>query len=283
MKLVVIEIIKRIIYITLGAALMGIALELFLVPYSIIDGGIAGIAIMSSHLTSMPLSVLLFTINIPFLIIGYHQLGRAFAFSTLYGITVMALTTHFLHHIEPFPDDRLLAVLFGGIILGAGVGVVIRYGGCLDGVEVLSILIAKKTRMSVGMIIMLFNIVIFIVAGFVFEWSSAMYSIVTYYLATKIIDLVVEGLNKSKSVTIITQKSKQISDDIVKQLGRTTTIMPARGGYSGNDTEVIYCVVSQLELPKLKAIVQRNDATAFIAIEQVSDVMGGSFSRKKTV
>ena len=259
---------------------MGIALELFLVPFSIIDGGIAGIAIMVSHISKFALSVLLFTINIPFLILGYYQLGKGFAFSSLYGITVMSLTTYMLHHIEPFPDDRLLAILFGGILLGSGVGLVIRYGGCLDGVEVLSILIAKRLRASVGTIIMVFNVVIFVIAGFVFEWSSAMYSMVTYYVATRVIDLVVEGVNKSKSVTIISAQSKAISDDIVQKLGRTTTIMPGRGGYSGMSMEVIYCVISQIELAKLKLIVQNHDEKAFIAVENVADVFGGSFSRK---
>lgn len=271
------EFFKRFIFITIGAVLMGVALEKFLVPYSIIDGGIAGISIMLSHLSTIPLSVLLFIINIPFLIIGYRQLGRAFAFSTLYGIAVMSFTTALLHHSGPFPDDKLLAVLFGGIVLGMGVGLVIRYGGCLDGVEVLSILISKRLRVSVGNIIMIFNVIIFIIAGFVFEWSSAMYSMITYYIAIKVIDIVVEGMNESKSVTIISQKYEQISQEIVERLGRTTTLMHATGGFSGQETKVIYCVVSRIELSKLKSLVQQHDANAFIAVESVADVIGGSF------
>lgn len=271
------EIFKRFIFITIGAVLMGVALEKFLVPYSIIDGGIAGISIMLSHLSTIPLSVLLFIINIPFLIIGYRQLGKSFAFSTLYGIAVMSFTTALLHDAPPFPDDKLLAVLFGGIVLGMGVGLVIRYGGCLDGVEVLSILISKRLRISVGNIIMIFNVIIFIIAGFVFEWSSAMYSMITYYIAIKVIDIVVEGLNESKSVTIISQKYEQISQEIVERLGRTTTLMHATGGFSGQETKVIYCVVSRIELSKLKSIVQQHDANAFIAVESVADVIGGSF------
>lgn len=271
------EFLKRFIFITIGAILMGVALEKFLVPYDIIDGGIAGISIMVSHLTSVPLSALLFVINIPFLIIGYKQLGKGFAFSTLYGIAVMSITTGFLHHTGPFPDDKLLAVLFGGIVLGMGVGLVIRYGGCLDGVEVISILISKRLRVSVGNIIMVFNVIIFIIAGFVFEWSSAMYSMITYYIAIKVIDIVVEGLNESKSVTIISQKYEEISQDIVDRLGRTTTLMHATGGYSGKDTKVIYCVVSRIELSKLKSLVQARDMNAFIAVESVADVVGGSF------
>lgn len=274
------EIIKRYFFITIGAILMGIALEKFLVPYEIIDGGIAGISIMLSHLTSVPLSVLLFVLNVPFLIIGYKHLGKGFAFSTLYAIAVMSLTTAMLHHSGPFPDDKLLAVLFGGMLLGMGVGLVIRYGGCLDGVETVSILISKKLKASVGNIIMVFNVIIFIIAGFVFEWSSAMYSIVTYYLASKVIDIVVEGLNESKSVTIISQKYEEISQEIVERLGRTTTLMHATGGFSGQEVKVIYCVVSRIELSKLKSIVQLKDAQAFIAVESVADVVGGSFSRQ---
>jgi len=271
------EFFKRFIFITIGAVLMGVALEKFLVPYNIIDGGIAGISIMISHLTSLPLSILLFVLNIPFLIIGYKQLGKGFAFSTLYGIAIMSLTTAMLHHSVPFPDDKLLAVLFGGMVLGMGVGLVIRYGGCLDGVEVISILISKKLKISVGNIIMVFNVVIFVIAGFVFEWSSAMYSMVTYYIAIKVIDIVVEGLNESKSVMIISNKYEEISQLIVDRLGRTTTLLHASGGYSGQDTKVIYCVVSRIELSKLKSIVQVADSHAFMAVESVADVVGGSF------
>lgn len=274
------EWLKRCFFITIGAMLMGIALEKFLIPYEIIDGGIAGISIMLSHLTPLPLSILLFVINIPFLIVGYRHLGKAFAYCTLYGITVLSLTTAFLHHSAPFPDDKLLAVLFGGILLGMGVGLVIRYGGCLDGIEVISIMISKKIKASVGTIIMVFNVVIFIVAGFVFEWSSAMYSIVVYYLASKVIDIVVEGLNESKSVTIISQKYDEISQEIIKKLGRSTTLMHATGGFSGQDVKVIYCVVSRIELSKLKSLVQLKDAQAFIAVESVADVVGGSYSRQ---
>lgn len=259
---------------------MGVALEKFLVPYEIIDGGIAGISIMLSTLTPVPLSIYLFVLNLPFLVLGYKQLGKTFAISTLYGIIVMSLTTAALHHTGAFPEDKLLAVLFGGIILGAGVGLVIRYGGSLDGIEIVSILVSKKLRTAVGQVIMVFNLIIFIISGFVFEWTSAMYSILTYYIAIKVIDIVVEGLDESKSVTIISKEYDEISQAIIDRLGRGTTLIQARGGYSGDETEVIYCVVSRLELAKLKGIVQSIDENAFIAIEHVSDVMGGNFSKK---
>ncbi len=278
-KLSAVELVKRVIFITIGSILMGVALEKFLVPYNIIDGGIAGISIMLSHLTSIPLSIYLFAVNIPFLIVGYKQLGKTFAISTLYGITVMSLTTAALHHTGAFTDEKLLAVLFGGLLLGIGVGLVIRYGGALDGTEIISILISKKLRIAVGQIIMMFNVVIFIGAGFVFNWDSAMYSMFTYYIAIKMIDIVVEGLDESKSVTIISKEYEEISQAIIDRLGRTTTLIHAQGGFSKEQTEIIYCVVSRLELAKLKGIVQTIDDSAFIAIEHVNDVLGGTFSK----
>lgn len=259
--------------------MMGVGLELFLVPNDVIDGGIAGISIMLADLTSLPLGVYLFIVNVPFLILGYKQIGKTFAISTLYGIIVMSITTALLHHVEAFTSEKLLAVLFGGLILGAGVGLAIRFGGSLDGVEIVSILLAKKLRMPVGQIIMIFNVVIFVFAGFVFGWDSAMYSIFTYYIAIKLIDIVVEGLDESKSVTIISAEHEEISEAIMDRLGRSTTLIQARGGYSKEETQMIYCVVSRLELAKLKSIVQTIDENAFIAIEHVSDVMGGGFSK----
>ncbi|WP_424767497.1 YitT family protein [Paenibacillus sp. sgz302251] len=278
-KLSFLEVIKRFIFITIGSVLMGVALELFLVPNTIIDGGIAGISIMLSYVTPLPLGLCLFILNVPFLILGYKQIGKTFAYSTLYGIIVMSITTTLLHHSEPFTDEKLLAVLFGGLILGAGVGLTIRFGGSLDGVEIVSILISKKLRMPVGQIIMVFNVVIFIIAGFVFTWDSAMYSMFTYYIAIKLIDIVVEGLEESKSVTIISSEYEEISEAIIDRLGRSTTLLQARGGYSRENTQVIYCVVTRLELAKLKSIVQNIDGNAFIAIESVADVMGGGFSK----
>ncbi|KRE44822.1 YitT family protein [Paenibacillus sp. Soil522] len=273
------EILKRFVFITIGSVLMGVSLELFLVPNNVIDGGIAGISIMLAYLTPLPLGLYLFIVNVPFLILGYKQIGKTFAISTLYGIIVMSVTTTLLHHVDAFTEEKLLAVLFGGLILGAGVGLTIRFGGSLDGVEIVSILISKKLRMPVGQIIMIFNVVIFVVAGFVFEWDSAMYSMFTYYIAIKLIDIVVEGLDESKSVTIISSEFEEISQAIIDRLGRTTTLIQARGGYSKDETQMIYCVVSRLELAKLKAIVQSIDQNAFIAIEHVSDVMGGGFSK----
>ncbi|ACT03937.1 YitT family protein [Paenibacillus sp. JDR-2] len=279
-KISALEIFKRVIFITIGSVLMGVSLELFLVPNDVIDGGITGISIMVSELTHLPLGLFIFVLNIPFLFIGFKQIGKTFAISTLYGIAVMSITTQLLHHVHAFTEEKLLAVLFGGIILGAGVGLVIRFGGSLDGTEILAILASKKFGMPVGQIIMIVNVFIFVLAGFVFEWNSAMYSMVTYYLATKVMDIVVEGIEESKSVTIISSAYEEIAETIMTRLGRSTTYIQARGGYSREETQMVYCVVSRLEVAKLKAIVHDIDTRAFIAIENVADVQGGGFTKK---
>ncbi|CAM3744698.1 MULTISPECIES: YitT family protein [Paenibacillus] len=278
-KLTMGEIVKRFIFITIGAILMAVALEIFLVPNEIIDGGITGISIVLSEITPIKLGLYLFVINLPFLFIGYKQIGKTFAFSTLYGIVMLSVATTFLHHFEPFTNEKILAVLFGGLILGLGVGLVIRYGGALDGTEIVAILLSKKLRLPVGQIIMIINVFIFITAGFVFGADSAMYSIFSYYIAAKVMDIVVEGLDESKSVTIISNEYEEISSAIMQRLGRSTTMIYAKGGYSQEDTQMIYCVITRLEIAKLKTVVQEIDKNAFISIQNVADVLGGSMAK----
>ncbi|AZK49073.1 YitT family protein [Paenibacillus lentus] len=273
--------ISKIFFITLGAMIAGVGLELFLVPNAIIDGGITGISLMLTNITGIPLGIFLFVINLPFVFVAYKQVGKKFAFSSLYGIAVLSLTSGFLHHVEAFTHDKLLAVLFGALLLGGGVGLVLRLGGTTDGAEIVAILFSKKVNVSVGQIILVINIVIFIVAGFLLGWDSAMYSIFTYFIASKIMDIIVEGLDESKSVTIITKQYEEVAEAIMRNLGRSTTYLYARGGMSKEEMQVIYCVVSRLELSMLKTVVREIDPGAFIAIETVSDVMGGSFTKEK--
>ncbi|WEK55076.1 MAG: YitT family protein [Candidatus Cohnella colombiensis] len=274
------ELVQKFIFITIGAVMMAVALEIFLVPNAIIDGGITGISIVLSEITSVKLGLYIFIINLPFLYIGYKQIGKTFAISTLYGVAVMSVSTALLHPVEPFTNEKILAVLYGGLILGAGVGLVIRFGGALDGSEIVAILLSKRFRLPVGQIIMVFNVFIFIIAGFVFGADSAMYSIFAFYLAAKVMDIVVEGLDESKSVTVISPDYEEISDAIMNRLGRNTTYLYARGGYTKDDTQVIYCVVTRIELAKLKSIVHEIDPKAFISISNVADVMGGNMDKK---
>jgi uncharacterized membrane-anchored protein YitT (DUF2179 family) len=271
---------KRIFFIIFGAVLMGVGIEEFLVPNKILDGGIVGISIILSHLTGFRLGLFIFILNIPFFFIGYKQIGKTFALSTVLGITVLSLTTSFLHEVPVFTEDLLLATVFGGIVLGAGVGIVIRYGGSLDGTEIMAILANRKLPFSVGEIIMFFNIFIFGTAGFVFGWDRAMYSILAYFIAFKTIDIVIAGLDESKSAWIISDKHKEIGDAILARLGRGVTYLNGEGAYTGDDKKVIFCVITRLEEAKLKSIVEELDESAFLAVGNIAEVRGGRFKKK---
>ncbi|UFJ39066.1 YitT family protein [Brevibacillus humidisoli] len=279
-KLTPLKILKRMFFIILGAIGVAVSLEEFLVPNNIIDGGIVGISIILSHLTGWALGLFLFVLNIPFLIIGYKQIGKTFALSTLLGVTVLSLSTMYLHPFPPLTEDPLLAAVFGGIILGIGVGLVIRYGGSLDGTEIVAILINKKTPFSVGETVMFFNIFILSSAGFVFDWDRAMYSLIAYYIAFKMIDITIDGFVESKSVWIISDKHQEIGDTLLARLGRGVTYLRGEGGFTGDDKKVIFCVVTRLEEAKLKSIVEEVDPTAFLAIGTIHDVKGGRFKKR---
>ncbi|MGE5704423.1 MAG: YitT family protein [Clostridia bacterium] len=274
------KIAKRIIFVFIGAVLVSIGLEIFLVPNRIIDGGIVGISILLSHVTKWSLGLFLFLLNLPFLILGYKQIGKTFALSTLFGVTIMSIGTTILHPVESLTEDPLLAAVFGGIILGVGVGMVIRNGGSLDGTEIVAILINRKSPFSVGEIVMMFNIFILSSAGFVFGWDHAMYSLIAYYIAFKMIDLTIEGFQESKSVWIISEQFKDIGDALLARLGRGVTYLSGEGGYSGDDKKVIFCVITRLEEAKLKNIVEEIDSSAFLAIGNIHDVRGGRFKKK---
>ncbi len=274
------KILKRALLITIGAILMGVGLEIFLVPNQVIDGGIVGISIMLSHLTGVKLGLIIFLLNIPFFFIGYKQIGKTFAISTLYGIFILSITTALLHPVPAFTQDILLASVFGGIVLGIGVGIVIRYGGFLDGSEVLAILANKKLPFSVGEIIMFINLFILGSAGFVFTWDRAMYSLIAYFVAFKTIDITITGLEESKSVWVISDNYRQIGNAINSRLGRGVTYLSGEGAYSGDDKKVIFCVINRLEEAKLKEIVEGLDPSAFLAVGDIAEVRGGRFKKQ---
>ncbi|UQZ74209.1 hypothetical protein C2I17_06250 [Niallia circulans] len=271
---------KRIFFIIIGSILMGIGIEEFLVPNKILDGGIVGISIILSHLSGAKLGYFIFLLNIPFFYIGYKQIGKTFTLSTMLGITVLSLTTILLHDVPVFTSDLLLATVFGGIILGIGVGIVLRFGGSLDGTEVLALLFSKKSPFSVGEIIMFFNVFIFISAGFVFSWNRAMYSLIAYFIAFKVIDIVIAGLDESKSVWIISDHSEIIGETILARLGRGVTYLKGEGAYTGDTKKVIFCVINRLEEAKLKTIIEELDPAAFLAVANISEVRGGRFKKK---
>jgi len=278
-KLPISKLLRRAFFILIGATLVSVGLEIFLVPNQIIDGGIVGISIIVSHLTGIKLGVFLFLLNLPFLLIGYKHMGKTFAISTLFGVTVMSIGTSLLHPVSSLTEDPLLAAVFGGIILGVGVGLVLRYGGSLDGTEIVAVLMNKKSPFSVGEIVMFMNLFILSSAGFVFGWNHAMYSLIAYYIAFKMIDLTIDGFQESKSVWIISDNYKEIGDAIAARLGRGITYLKGEGGYSGDDKKVVFCVITRLEEAKLKLIVEELDPSAFLAVGNIHDVRGGQFKK----
>jgi len=274
------KVVERVFFIVLGAVLMGVGIEEFLVPNKILDGGIVGISIILSHLSGWRLGLFIFILNIPFFFIGYKQIGKTFALSTLLGISVLSLTTTLLHNVPVFTEDLLLATVFGGIVLGTGVGIVIRFGGSLDGTEIMAILMNKKLPFSVGEMIMFFNIFIFGIAGFIFGWDRAMYSLLAYFIAFKVIDIVLAGLDESKSAWIISDQAKAIGETILARLGRGVTYLNGEGAYTGDDKIVIFCVITRLEEAKLKLIVEEIDPSAFLAVGNIAEVRGGRFKKR---
>lgn len=265
---------------TLGAFLAAFALESFLVPNQIIDGGVVGISIMASYVTKLNLGMFLVILNLPFLFLALNEFGKKFIFQALYSVGILALCVNIVsHHIPIITHDLLLASLFGGGILGVGVGLVLKNNACMDGTEILAIKISKKMPYSVGEIIMFFNVFIFASAGFLYGWEQAMYSTLTYLIAYKAIDMIVEGLSEEKSIRIISDKGHELGQAIIEKLNKTVTYIEAQGGYSKANKTMVYCIVPRLELYKLKELVISMDENAFLSIENVHEVYGKRYKK----
>lgn len=270
---------SRAFFIILGAALYSIGLEIFLIPNNIIDGGVVGISIMTSHFTKIPLGLLTFALNVPFFVIGYKQIGKTFTIVTLFSVACYSVGISILKPVPGITHDILLAAVFGGIIVGLGIGIIIRNGGSTDGTEVVAIILDKRISFSVGEIVLFFNFFILISAGFIFGWDRAMYSLIAYFIAIKVIDITVEGLDESKAVIIISKEHKNISEAIMARLGRGITLLDGRGGYKGDSTEVIYVIVSRLEVYKLKSIIYDFDEDALVSVGSV-ETFGKKYKKK---
>ncbi len=250
-------------------------------PNKIIDGGIIGISLILDYLTPniwwLSFSTLVVILNIPFMYSGYKQIGKTFMLSSAFGIVALAFIESTLHAVPPFTTEPILATVFGGLILGLGVGLVIRHGGSMDGTEIMGILLTKKLPFSVGEFVMFVNLFIFAWAAFVFGVEQAMYSVMTYYIAFKTIDTVIQGLDETKAVLIVSDQYEEVSNAILHRLGRGTTKLVAKGGYTDKEKEVIYAVVTRLEVTKLKSIVYEIDANAFVTIMSTQETNGGKF------
>lgn len=263
-----------------GAVIAAFAIEEFLVPCTILDGGVVGIGIMVSSLTKIPLGLLTVVLNVPFLLIGSRKMGKLFIAKSAFGMAVFSAFLQIFGPMKDVTDEYLLAVCFGGVLLGAGVGLVIRCGGCLDGTETVAIMLNKRFKLPVGRIVLAFNIVIFVVAGFLFGFDRAMYSLLTYFITSKVLDIIENGIDQAKAAMIITEDAKEISEQIYKRLGRTVTLMEGEGLVSGKKI-VLYCVLTRFEIHELREIIDRVDSSAFIAISDVSEIIGTHM--KKTI
>ncbi|MEX0312608.1 MAG: YitT family protein [Allomuricauda sp.] len=270
-------------FIIVGIFSAAFGLESFLLPNTFIDGGATGISLLISEITSVPLWVLIVLVNIPFLILGYRVIGRAFTIKAIAAILGLALTLALVEFPE-VTQDKLLVAVFGGFFLGAGIGLSIRGGSVLDGTEVLAIFLSRKMSVKIGDVIILINILIFLAAAYLLSVETALYSMLTYLAASKTLDFVVEGIEEYTGVTIISLKSEEIRQVITEKLGRGLTVYKATGGYGKqgmrNEYDVIYTVITRLEIRKLNIEVSKIDPTAFVVMSSINDTKGGMVKKR---
>jgi uncharacterized membrane-anchored protein YitT (DUF2179 family) len=267
------------IFLVIGILSAGLGLKGFLLPSHFIDGGVTGVSMLISALSRFSLPVLILIINAPFIIIGYRQIGKMFALKSALAIIGLAICLAFL----PYPEvtrDKLLAAVFGGFFLGAGIGLSIRAGGVLDGTEVMALILSKKMGTTVGDIILLLNVVIFSVAAIFLGLEPALYSVLTYFSVSKTMDFLIHGIEEYNGITIISARSEEIRTSILEDCGRGVTVYKGMGGLTHAEQDILFCVVTRLEIPKIKTVVKRVDESAFIAVHRIADATGGVMKKQ---
>jgi uncharacterized membrane-anchored protein YitT (DUF2179 family) len=261
--------------IVLGIFSAGLGLKGFLLSSRFIDGGVTGVSMLLSNVLGWHLAILILVINLPFIALGYRQIGRNFAIKSALAIGGLSLCLAVVH----FPDvtsDKLLTAVFGGFFIGAGIGLAIRAGAVLDGTEIAALLISKSTQfLRVGDVILVLNIFIFSAAAFFLGIESALYSMLTYFAASKTIDFLIHGVEEHTAVIIMSEHSEEIRHSIVRHLRRGVTIYKGRGGMSGTDQDILFCVVTRLEIGRIKSAAHEIDPAAFIVVHPLADAEGG--------
>ncbi len=273
------HIIRDSFFIFAGILAAGFGLKGFLLPNMFLDGGAMGISLIIAEMSIIPLSVLIVLVNLPFLIMGRYSISKQFAFRSITAIILLALAVHFI----PFPvitEDKLLIAVFGGFFLGLGIGLAIRGGSVIDGTEVLAIFISRRTSMSIGDVILVFNILIFGAAAYVFNVETSLYAMLTYLAASKTVDFVVSGIEEYVGVTVISEKSDQIKTAITEKLGRGCTVYFGKKGHTSEKTEIIYTLITRLELAKLHTEIDKIDKDAFIVMHSIKDAKGGMIKKR---
>ena len=274
----------KIVLIALGVLLAAFGLKGFLVPNHFIDGGITGVSLLTAQLTDLPVSLWLIIFNAPFIYLGMKQINYGFALNTAMAIISLALVIYFVD-FPVITSDKLLISIFGGFFLGAGLGLAIRGGSVIDGTEILAVYINRKSVLSMGDIILLINVVIFLIAAFILDIETALYSILTYLSASKTVDFIIQGIEEYTGVTIISNKSIAIREVITEKLGRGVTIYKGERGlvdskFKSNDIDIIFTVVTRLEVSKLKNEIERIDHKAFIVMNPINDTKGGMIKKR---
>jgi uncharacterized membrane-anchored protein YitT (DUF2179 family) len=282
-KITILSLLKDLFFIALGISSAAFGLESFLLPNKFIDGGATGISLLISEVFNLPLSLLILLVNIPFLILAYQVISKQFAIKaslSILGLVIVLSTFHF----PEITQDKLLVSVFGGFFLGAGIGLSVRGGGVLDGTEVLAIYLSKAFRTTMGDIIILINLLIFLAAAYLLSVETALYSMLTYLAASKTLDFIVEGIEEYTGVTIVSTHSEEIRIMITEQMGRGVTVYKGKRGYGShghtNDIDIIYTVITRLEIRKLSIEIEKIDPNAFVVMNSVKDTKGGMIKKR---
>lgn len=267
-----------------GVIAAGFGLGGFLLPNSFIDGGVTGISLLTEEVTGISLSILLVAINLPFLILGSRTIGKKFAVRSLVAIACLAIVVHFIHY-PIVTSDKLLVAVFGGFFLGLGIGLAMRGGAVLDGTEVLAVFLSKKTGLSIGDVILVFNVIIFSFGAYILSIETALYAILTYLAAAKTVDFVIDGVEEYIGVTVISGKSEEIRLAITEKMGRGCTIYQGKRGFSKigeslKETDILFTVITRLELARFKTEIDKIDEQAFIVMNSIKDTKGGMVKKR---
>ncbi len=277
------RLVKDIILISLGIGSAAFGLESFILPSGFIDGGATGIALLFTRILNFPLSLLLMMVNLPFIILALNIIGRQFAFKAAIAITGLALVIATV----PFPEithDKLLVSIFGGFFLGAGIGLTIRGGAVLDGTEVLAIVLSRKLGTTIGDVIIIINLLVFSSAAYFLSIEAALYSMITYLAASKTLDFVIDGIEEYTAFTIVSRRSKEIGAMIANELGRGITVYQGKSGFGNHghtaDIDIIYTVITRLEISKLNSEIEKIDPEAFVVMNSIKDTKGGMIKKR---
>lgn len=274
---------KNFLLILLGGVISAVGVSFFFYPVSLYDSGVSGLSMFLNQITSVPISVFLIAINIPLFLFGLRRQGKIFTIYSVFAVVVFSIATYIFMHLLPYDlesvsplagTDRLLCAIFGGVICGIGSGLAIRNGGAIDGIDVLSIIFAKKIGISLGSFVMIFNLIVYNICGIVMQsWEVPLYSIIAYFVGSRVVDYVVQGFDREKCAMIVTVKSDEISEALSEEFKASGTIIEATGGYTKDKKEIVYFIVNRFEINKMRSIVQGIDPSAFISLLDTTEII----------